>query len=411
MPARAGGWIAATSLSLCLCQPALAQKKDSGEGEQKQIRPAGGPLRVDNVPPQLLKILKDWEHSSAKLKKLQGEHVRWEYDYVFGVVKRNLGKFYYESPDKGRIDLKPDKDAVKPVSGKPPVDQRKHWENGKLVAFKIQEGQSERWYCDGQLITQVDEVAKTALQILIPKENQGERIIDGPLPFLFGMPADKAVLRFDLKLISNKDGKATIHAIPKLRADAANYRLAQIILDLDTYLPDAVRLIDPAGTKETVFLFKKMQANSLNIGAIFGADPFVPNLKSYQVHRQGMGDRADQDLNGKRVVPAAGVKASEKPSLDDRPLPTEARPAVPPKKKSSTANVAVPSVVDLHYKQAQQTLLELGFTVKLKEGKTARRPDQVFRVEVQDPEPKTQLAPGEPVILWLYTKLESNAKE
>src|ERR1041384_4950127 len=81
--------------------PVGAEEPTTGS---KLARPAAQPMRVKNVPPELMKLLEDWEASSSKIKKLEGEHRRWEYDYVFNVVKHNTGKFYYESPDKGRID-------------------------------------------------------------------------------------------------------------------------------------------------------------------------------------------------------------------------------------------------------------------------------------------------------------------
>ena len=212
-------WITALAVGLIGLADVIAQDKTSGArptttktsppkkniqlvgGEEpdvpnKQLRPSPLEHRVRNVPPDLMKLLEEWAASSAKIKKLEGEHRRWEYDYVFNVVKHNTGKFYYEAPDKGRIDMTP----MTPDKDKVGVEEtRKHWEDGRPMKFKSEAGPAERWYCDSQTVTQVNVKDKEATRMLLPKQIQGANIIDGPLPFLFGMPAQKAIQRYDLE--------------------------------------------------------------------------------------------------------------------------------------------------------------------------------------------------------------------
>ena len=422
MPMRGLVWMAALVAGLTGLADATAQNQNSGTRptatktsppkrtiqpvgaeepaeDSKPLRPASQPMRVKKVPPALMKLLEDWEVSSAKVKKLEGEHRRWEYDYVFNVVKHNTGKFYYESPDKGRIDLTPDKNKVGTV------EARKHWENGRLVEFKGVAGPAERWYCDGQLVTQVDVQQKQATRMVLPKQNQGANIIDGPLPFLFGMPAQKAIQRYDLELKNHNTatGKATIRATPLWPADAANYQLAEIILDTKTFLPSAVRLIDPAGTKETVFVFGAMEKNSKSVLQDWlGRSPFKFEDRSYNIVTKAADDeRAEQldDHKGK-VIQSSGVRP---PSAADGTGKTA--PATGAKSKLSTLPPGtVPSVIGLEAGKAKEILETLGYKVHRTRGSPANRKEQTFRVEQQDPDPRTKLAEGETVTLWLFTE-------
>ncbi|HUG18784.1 MAG TPA: hypothetical protein VMM56_07380, partial [Planctomycetaceae bacterium] len=84
----------ATACVCLLLQFATQLLAQSGTAE---VRPG--------VDPQLEKILKDWENKTKGITKLSGTHRRFVYDFVFEVEKRADGKFYYESPDKGRIDI------------------------------------------------------------------------------------------------------------------------------------------------------------------------------------------------------------------------------------------------------------------------------------------------------------------
>ncbi len=400
--------------------------KPTGE---KLVRPEtdAGALRVDTPSEELLTLLKKWEVESSKVKKLQGEHLRWEYDYTFNVVKRNEGQFYYEQPDKGRIDLSPvEAKMVKDEKGKPqpPTDIKKHWKTGQDVKFTVQPGTGERWYCDGQTVTQIDEKEKTATQLVIPPQNQGEHIIDGPLPFLFGMPADKALRRYRMAIIGQekaKDGtpiSVTLQIHPRLRSDAANYQLATVILDLKTYLPSAVRMIDPAGTKETTYRFQSLKANARAgiLPTFLGGnekDPFKPNLKGMKVAVKNSADeRADGAAENPKIAQVGGTApARPEPKVaTTRPEPKAVNaprgPAVEPKQVAKPKQL---SVVGLDYHKARDVLEQRGYVVKLLKGAVTEDQEEVDRVERQSPETIANLPEGSEIKLWVF--LKPKAKE
>lgn len=433
MPIRRITGLAALTVCLSGVPFALAQQREGSprpvnpggsnlkqEGE-KIDRPDAEVLRVEKPNEELLKLLNKWEVESAKVKKLQGEHLRWEYDYTFNVVKRNKGEFYYEQPDKGRIDLSPVKvEMVKDQSGKPtpPTDTKKHWKTGQPVKFTVQSGTGERWYCDGQIVTQVDEKEKTATQLVIPPQNQGEHIIDGPLPFLFGMPADKALRRYRMEIVnwgkddSGKPISVTLQVHPKLRNDAANYQLATVILDLKTYLPIAVRMIDPAGTKETTYSFQALKPNAragilptfLGLGE---KDPFKPNLKGLKLIATGSGNERAAGDPERKITQISGTAPAKPDAKTEGTLPNNVANTPKSKNAEETANAAtesVPSVIGMEYPKAKRILEQLEFEVSLLKGSEAESADEVNKIERQSPDPKTKLPPGSKVKLWVFLK-------
>ena len=94
-------------------------------------------MRVEKLSPELLQLLKDWEKATGKFDKLQGEHYRWVYDFPFEVEKRAQGKFWFEAPDKGRIDILP-----RTAKGKPRMLDKngKPLPGGKPFAVQPDEG-------------------------------------------------------------------------------------------------------------------------------------------------------------------------------------------------------------------------------------------------------------------------------
>lgn len=247
-----------------------------------QPRPNGEALRVETLDPKLEQILKDWERESAKIKVLQGEHKRSEFNKVFGVEKQSKGMFYFEAPDKGRIDMqgievKPGAKSttVDPVTKKP---------------YELSCGADEGWICTGNEVLVLTPSEKQFEAFPIPPNMQGANIIQSPLPFLFGMKADDAKRRFQLTLRGQNDTSYVIDAVPRLQMDAQNYSHAMIALDKVTFIPRGVQLIDPAGTKMTKYTFSNIQVNPPRnsvlsaLGGWFGrdTDPFHPELRGWK---------------------------------------------------------------------------------------------------------------------------------
>lgn len=325
-------------------------------------RPQNAALQVEKLPPQLESLLQTWSQKSAQIQKLQGTHHRFVYDKVFQVEKRAMGAFYYEAPGKGRIDLKP------VTIGKGEVSRRTDPKTGQ--PFKLQADREERWICDGTDIWQVNDVAKQVDVFPIPKENQGQNIMDGPLPFLFGMPPAKAKMRYQLKLLADNENEAIIEVHPRWAVDARNWKFARVILKKDVYLPRAVQLIDPSGNLETTYTFGDFHVNEDGrnfIQKFFGQEaqnPFRPNLQA-----QGYTFKV---ANGaaKQVAQADGV--------------------------------TMPSLAGSHWKSAKELLDKLECKVEFRTGQTAPQHQLTYVVYNQQPAAKTPLKKGQDVVLTVY---------
>lgn len=351
-----------------------------------QARPAAKPatapagnakpavLPAEVADPKLDKALDEWYQASKAITRLEGKHQRYIYDYQWGVSKRAEGEFYYESPDKGRIDLMPSKvkadekfTKTSPITGKP-------------VTFDVQPDSPERWVCDGTKILEIDDQNKQVTTYEIPKAAQGTNIMDGPLPFLFGMPPEKAKQRYSMKLVQSSDARYVIQVFPKWQQDSANYKWATVILERKTMLPEAVQMIDPAETNETVYTFPEVEKNAKKGGLLSiirpNEDPFKPNLKGYKISDPGKED-------AKKVAAQATGKTRPKPSdQDDEPV--------------------VPSIIGLNHEQAKKVLEARGYKVQFFKGIPANAPQQTFHAYEQSPKPYQALPQGELVKVQLY---------
>ena len=255
--------------------------------QQPQTRPQQRIQRpVDkNMPvaldPELKHILKNWEKAGDFTKKMEGKHYRYIFDKVFKVQKIAQGEFYYEAPDKGRIDLNTPK-GIKEGQ----ILER----NG--IKYTVKKDSPERWICDGTQVFVIDEERKEFQRIPIPVENRGRNIVDGPLPFLFGLSMEKMLMRYNIMLFRKEQGgqhdyqAGVIHlkVKPLWKQDAANWHEAEVMLNSKDYLPKAIRLKHPGGNSETVYVFYDVKRNAKKrlVGYIWGSNPLSPSLRGYK---------------------------------------------------------------------------------------------------------------------------------
>jgi len=416
---------AITVVTVCCCSSAVqSQSKSPGKRlvapvsltEQVDDAPARAQIELKNehlnqdvkpLPPELEQLLRDWAGASDKIKRLEGGHVRRVYDLINEVEKLSQGRFYYETPDKGRINITPVEISSKMLeqraSGEVPTRRRK---DGK--PFDLKSDQEECWSCDGLFVFEMDVARKEARVAQLPSDMQGKQIMDSPLPFLFGMPPEKAKRRFAISLahpIDPATGRASLHILPRLPQDAGNWESADVILNLKTFLPDAVKLVDPAGTKITVYSFSNLKVNESKFidALIDNEDPktrYTPDLRGFNVNVQNREQRpvAENDPADPRLQP-------------------DPKPAVPPKQ-------AIPALVNVRGMKHFDAVIQLerqglkrvkddqeANNIILEAGPVAKNEDDVFTVKSQDPPAGTPLKKGMKVRLTIWTKPDGNAKQ
>lgn len=341
----------------------------------REARPEAENLRVKPVSPQLEAVLNEWYAKTKGITKLQGEHRRFKYEPVFGVAKIAVGKFFYESPDKGRIDLAPEADNK--LTDLDPKQAGIQVQGPDLKSvYTLKPDASERWICDGKGIVQIHDTEKTYEVMPIPPQQQGANIMDGPLPFLFGLPPEKAKQRYDMELTPSKAGIILLAVTPKLAQDARNWQRADVMLDSKTFLPKAVRLLHPDGDAVTVFSFDKHEVNPTNIFQIFVGSPFKPALIGYK-QVQSEAPAAVQPLN-----------------LQGQPIK------------------GLPAVIGLTHSDAKTILGQRGYRqVEMRKGPVTDKPELRYHVAQQSPGPNANVGPNEKIVLTLYVSEEDRQKD
>lgn len=341
-----------------------SERVDRGSLTRPDLRVgAADPNTGKPADPRIDALLDKWSQRTKQIKKLQGRHMRATRDFAFGTESWAEGKFYVEMPDKGRIDVEP---YSKSLPDPKKVLPRRN-PAGRFVKLDIvKDTKHDRWICDGKEIKVVNDDDKTYEAVKIPPNQRGVNIMDGPLPFLFGMPPDKAKARYEFKLLEEKETAYAIQVRPNWKQDAVDWAQAELLLDRTTFLPREVHLHNAAGTTETVYLFSKPEINSINY--IFWRDPFAPSLTFYRrsVHNN----------------PAAG------PNPD--PL----------------ASHRMPSLIGLNYWSVEQKLKTLGYNLQRPmRGDPATAAKQVYCIQKQDPPPNAPFDKDTPIVLTLYGKM------
>ncbi|HEY2251813.1 MAG TPA: hypothetical protein VGH74_12160 [Planctomycetaceae bacterium] len=296
----------------------------SATGKSGQLeRPQVQALQVAKPDPELEKVLKDWEKNTSLFKNLAGEFELIRYVPTFQVEKRAVGKFAHEAPDKGSYE----KQAVVISKGQKPGKE----------GYKLESDDPERWVCTGTEVIKINDKDKTYEKMPIPPAAQGENMIEGPLPFLFGMKAERAKKRYKLKLVKKDAQEIKLEVIPRTSQDSSNWEKAIVIIDAKKYIPTAVRLFDPTGGM-TTHIFKNVEINPGKTWLeIFGANPFAPKLRGYTQVQSN--DKADP---GERLTPPTNPRQSSAPGNKKRAATegfdrsADASEAPPPRRKTGT---------------------------------------------------------------------------
>ena len=280
----------------------------------------------DEMPPELIAILKHWEVASAKVKTLHGMQSRSEFIKAFSVEKVTKGHFFLETPDKGRIDML----ACEIKKGE--VSKKKDKDGSP---YTLESGQSMKWICTGEAILQLSEneneigkeKEKTYQKVEIPEDQRGANIVHTPLPFLFGMKAEEAKTRFRLKLQAENADFAKIWVFPRMEKDRQNYTAAAITLDKKRYLPTRVHLVDEDTGVDVVYTFESIVVNERKLLPNWGSDPYHPNLRGYKLVVAN-----DDPVEVPLIRPASGQAP--------RRLGTDTSPLTLPRRSTSSSATA-----------------------------------------------------------------------
>ncbi len=389
-------------------RPAGATRNDEpaapGDSEKQAVVEVKGgvperrlPVMNAELQAQMDGVLEKWSKASEQITRLEGNVTRMVYDLTFETESQARGEFAYEKPDKGRIDITPEAITDKLIAEreqlvekailekKPPrVRCRK---DGK--PFQLVTCQSEQWWCDGTRIFSIDLQKKQALVSQIPVEMQGGNIMDSPLPFLFGMPPERAKRRFEMGFHEGRfDSKAPVVRLviyPNLPQDGQNWHHADVMLDMKTMLPVAVQMYDPAETRITVYRFSDLQINETLFQKLIFRSGFTPSLRGYNIVTVSPENGGVPENGG-----GAGAEVAGGPVA----------PGTVPDLKGVSFKAAVAALEELGLKRHKDPQLS---QVSLLEGSPASEKEQIYTVESQSPQAGSPIMPGTKVTLKLFT--------
>ncbi len=116
----------------------------------------------------------EWEKKSQAIQRLNGNFRLFTYDQVFQSETRSTGKFWYASPDKGRMEFEgADLSRVQKDAKGRLINPSKTAPDG--TAYEVKSKEKEIWNCNGSEIVQVYPTEKKYNRVAIPQQYQGNR--------------------------------------------------------------------------------------------------------------------------------------------------------------------------------------------------------------------------------------------
>lgn len=201
--------------SYALFLAALVLASQFARAQQTQQTPAAAPPAADNKA--LDEHLGKWEKAMKSVETLGAQLTRIDKDPTFEQVQKLTGTAYYMRAGTGATA-----------------------QNLALLELKL-EGQKEpkeKFICTGTFIYQFLPEQKEIRYYELPKPQAGQVAEDNNLlSLLFGMKADDAKKRYELKLAKEDTYYIYVDITPRSQADKADFQRARLVLNKSTYLP------------------------------------------------------------------------------------------------------------------------------------------------------------------------------
>ena len=236
-------WLALAALLLGQ-SAGWAQQPPSTPPVTPALPPAAAALDPAHDP--LDAVLVNWETAMKKVDTLAAQCSRVEDNKTFQVIKVFVGTAKYMKPNLGMLEMY----------------QKDKPENFEKIVVS---GSTLYQYVPGQ---------KEIRQHHLPAAKPGQVADDNFLSFLFGMKAEEAKHRYDLKLLKEDQYYAYIGVNPRLDADKADFRTARLVLNKDSLMPRQLWFEQPNGDTIT-WDFPKIESG-LRLNPAEFTKPAVP---------------------------------------------------------------------------------------------------------------------------------------
>lgn len=217
-------------------------------------------LFAEDAPVKRLEVeevLKNWHERISEDQGVKGSFVRTTYDNVFHIQKLSKGTFNVNRSGEAAYCW----DGFKPEN-----PRLRTGKDGK--PYTLETDQDEALYWVNSTIIHVNKSNSTFDRVEIPKETPDQSSSSWSFfpkefwlsrPYLLGMSPEELQQRYQISIESQTEQQIRLLFRPKDRKDLANFSEASMILDLKTYLPLALKTVDPPRTQETVHLFSNVE--------------------------------------------------------------------------------------------------------------------------------------------------------
>jgi TIGR03009 family protein len=204
----------ALSSVLVLCAALHAQQPPAPS-------PAAPPLDTNN---RLDSLLMQWEAKMKSIQTLKATVKRERLDKVFNTRDSLEGEAKYMKPNLALLDLRrKDRPAI-----------------------------FEKYICTGTYLYEYNQGNREVRYQDLPPPKPGQVADDNFLSFIFGMKAEEAKRRYDLRLLQGQDNfYYYVEILPRFPADKSDFEKARLVLTQSTLLPRQLTFIEPNGNQVT----------------------------------------------------------------------------------------------------------------------------------------------------------------
>lgn len=184
--------------------------------------PPAAPLDPNN---RLDVLLMQWEARMKSIQTLKATVTRQRMDQVFKTNDTFLGEAKYMKPNLAMLELK--------RKDRPDI--------------------FEKYICTGTYLYEYNLSNREIRYQELPPPKAGQVADDNFLSFVFGMRAEEAKRRYELKLVGEGQDKYYhyVEILPRFPADRADFQKARLVLTQNTMLPRMLTFIEPNGNQIT----------------------------------------------------------------------------------------------------------------------------------------------------------------
>lgn len=191
-------------------------------------------------------LLLRWEQELQKVDTLDAQIVRTTDDKTFQVKEVAEGVARYKKPNLALMEL-----------------------HGKTNPQLF-----EKYVCTGTYLYEFAPASKEIRAHELPPPKPGQVADDNFLSFLFGMKAETARQRYDLRLVQEDKYYIYIEVYPRTAEDKADFSRARLVLNNQTYLPRQLAFEQP--NKNTIIWDLPRLTSGANINMADFAQPVTP---------------------------------------------------------------------------------------------------------------------------------------